>query len=68
MMAIDCRSEEGITTGLIDAMISIARVLRPRLEADGDMSIAILDAWEDIGQDEDVSWIVNGGLARREND
>ncbi len=29
----DCRSEEGITIGLIDSLMAISRVLRPRREA-----------------------------------
>src|SRR5258708_21205430 len=36
---IDCRSEEGITIGLIDATIAVCRVLAPRLrEADNHTS------------------------------
>lgn len=53
----DCRSKEGITTGLIDGVIAAARVIR-------DSSIshpAIVEALRDIADDEDVAWLVSVG-------
>ena len=54
----DCRSEEGITVGLIDAIISICRVLSER-----DLSPpAVREAIEDLRTDEDVGSIFVAGL------
>lgn len=51
----DCRSEEGITVGLIDGMIAIARVIKERdLE-----SPAIQEALKDLQNDEDIEYILN---------
>lgn len=48
----DCRSEEGITVGLIDAIITLFRVLRRR-----DLSgLAITEALKDLANDEDFLW------------
>lgn len=47
----DCRTDEGITVGLIDAVINLARVLRTR-EWD---HIEIQEALKDLRQDEDVA-------------
>ncbi len=33
LSSTDCRSEEGVTVGLIDSLMAISRVLKPRLEA-----------------------------------
>lgn len=49
---IECRSEEGITIGLIDAIISICRVLAPR-----DLSCAEA-ALADLAEDEDFGVIL----------
>lgn len=46
----DCRSDEGITVGLIDGIISIARVLRTR----NLHGVAIEAAIADLRQDEDL--------------
>lgn len=44
-----CRTEEGVTVGLIDALITICRILRHR-----DLSgIATQEALKDLSQDED---------------
>lgn len=49
-----CRSETGVTVGLVDAMISIARVLAKR-----DLSAAeVQEALLDLRADEDISLIV----------
>ena len=51
---IDCRSEEGITIGLIDSLISISRVLAGR-----DFSHpATIEALKDLGSDDDFNLIV----------
>lgn len=55
---IDCRSEEGITVGLVDAIISIARILAKR-----DISPeAVKEALMDLAMDEDISKIMNDGF------
>lgn len=51
----DCRTDEGIEVGLIDAIISIARVLRQRgIKA----YPASLEALKDLHTDEDVDWLM----------
>jgi len=55
---IDCRSEEGITIGLIDGIISIARVLAKRDIHDP----AVKEALMDLCMDEDLSKIMNDGF------
>ena len=51
----DCRSEEGVTVGLIDALISIARVLAVR-----DLTPpAVREALLDLAEDEDVRKIMS---------
>lgn len=48
---VDCRSPEGVTVGLVDAIITSARVLRGR-----DMtSPAVAEALADLADDEDVA-------------
>lgn len=54
---IDCRSEEGITIGLIDSLISISRVLRPRLDR-SNMTESVQDALFDLIGDEDLDYIL----------
>lgn len=49
----DCRTEIGITVGLIDAIISIARVLKPKLEMYKNDE-AIVQALLDMHGDSDV--------------
>lgn len=51
----DCRSEIGITVGLVDSIISISRILKPRLKDDE----AIMGAIADLRDDEDLAAIVN---------
>ena len=54
MTQTDCRTDDGITVGLIDAIISIARVLRYR-----DMSsVSVKEALADLRQDEDIAKIL----------
>lgn len=48
----DCRTDEGVTVGLIDALIAICRVLRKRSLSDG----AIQEALRDLACDEDFLW------------
>jgi hypothetical protein len=52
--ATDCRAENGITVGLIDALISIARVLVKRDFNDA----AVQEALKDLATDEDVAEIL----------
>ena len=52
---VDCRSEEGITIGLIDSLISIARVLSKR---DLKASDQIKEALKDLRSDEDIAFII----------
>lgn len=52
-MTTDCRSEEGITVGLVDALITILRVLVKR-----DLSPpAVQEALKDLADDEDARTI-----------
>ena len=52
---IDCRSEVGITIGLLDSLISIARVAAKRPLDDEDVRQAL----RDIATDEDIAFILN---------
>jgi hypothetical protein len=45
--AQSCRSEEGITVGLVDAVIGIVRVLAPRDLSTGHVQEALADLFED---------------------
>jgi hypothetical protein len=56
-----CRSEVGVTVGLIDAMISIARVLARR-PIDGPTVRAALT---DLASDEDVRAIMRAGAGQK---
>jgi hypothetical protein len=47
----DCRTDEGTTVGLIDAIITISRVLRPRNTS----SHAAQEALKDLAHDEDFT-------------
>lgn len=51
---IDCRSEEGVTIGLIDAIITQARILRRR-QFD---AYHIREALKDLRSDEDLQWLL----------
>lgn len=62
METLDCRSPEGITVGLIDGIIAVARVLQ-----DQDLSHpAVIEALKDLAEDEDVAWLL--GYADRQLD
>lgn len=51
---VDCRSEDGITAGLVDALISVARVLAAR-----DLTTpAAVEALADLGTDEDMACVM----------
>jgi hypothetical protein len=55
----DCRTQEGIVVGLIDALISICRILPSELnklkkENHGELSEATVHALQDLTQDKDV--------------
>lgn len=51
----DCRTDNGITVGLIDGLISIARILKDRLCDDPD----VIAALKDLQDDEDIKAILN---------
>ena len=58
-MITDCRSETGITVGLVDSLISIARVLAVR-----DLSpLEVLEAIKDLRSDEDIAYLLGGLIA-----
>jgi hypothetical protein len=57
MSQTDCRSPEGVTVGLVDSIITSARVLRGR-----DLSApAVIEALRDLRADEDVAALLAGG-------
>lgn len=49
-----CRSEEGITVGLIDSIISISRILAKRSFENRD----VVEAFKDLADDEDLKTII----------
>lgn len=52
----DCRSDVGVTVGLVDALISIARVLARR-----DLAVPdVAEALADLRDDEDIRAILAG--------
>ncbi|WP_336704407.1 hypothetical protein [Chryseobacterium indologenes] len=55
-MIVDCRTEEGVTIGLIDAIIAISRVLAKR---NLNQTEEIKEALKDLIGDEDLSFILN---------
>lgn len=52
----DCRSEEGITVGLIDALIAIGRVLAIRINSE--RTSAVKEALKDLRADENFKKIL----------
>lgn len=51
----ECRSQDGITVGLVDAIIGIVRVLAPR-----DLDVYdVQEALKDLTQDPDFQQIIN---------
>jgi hypothetical protein len=56
MEYIDCRSEVGVTVGLIDSLIFVARVLAKRDLNDP----AIQEALMDLRADEDIAKLLEG--------
>ncbi len=58
----DCRTPEGITVGLVDSLISIARVLAVRdLEP-----AAVVEALRDLRDDSDIRILL--GIAQKEEE
>lgn len=53
----DCRSDEGITTGAIDAMITLARLLRGRDLSPQPVQQALMD----LTHDEDIKALLEAG-------
>lgn len=54
----NCRTEEGITVGLIDAVITIARIIKIR---DLSNSKAVREALKDLASDDDFAFLNNSG-------
>jgi hypothetical protein len=54
----DCRSDVGITVGLIDAVITILRVIHRR-PFDSLLSDEALSALQDLKQDEYLQWLLH---------
>lgn len=54
--ATNCRSKDGITVGLVDAIITLARILRPRIARK--VSPVVAEALKDLRQDEDAAAIM----------
>ena len=54
-MSTDCRSNVGITIGLIDSLISISRILKNRIDTD---NAEINGALADLRDDEDLKKIL----------
>lgn len=50
----DCRSETGVTVGLIDSLITICRVLKQRDLASPEVQEALLD----LRSDEDIAMVM----------
>lgn len=56
----ECKTEEGITIGLIDSLLAISKVLRPRLESlvnskyEGNSYESIGEALKDLNADSDI--------------
>lgn len=64
-MKTDCKTSYGITVGLIDSLIAIARVLAPRLHklerrtsGEGWIPIVALEALKDLHEDADIQYIM----------
>lgn len=51
----DCRTDEGITVGLIEGIISSLRILRQR----GVSTVAELEAMRDLQADESLRWLLS---------
>ena len=51
----DCRTETGITVGLIDGMIAICRILKSRLNSEEEIVAALAD----LQDDEDLKAILD---------
>jgi len=53
--ATDCRTMDGIETGLIDGIIAMARIIRlSHVE-----TLATREALTDLQQDEDMQWLMS---------
>lgn len=55
----NCREVNGITVGLIDGIIAMARVIRQRDLTDE----AVLEALADLRSDEDIAFLFNQPLS-----
>ncbi len=64
----DCRTKEGIIVGLIDSMITIARVLKGyKIDLHDQESKAIAEAMKDLRMDDDVNWLVTMKTYKEQN-
>ena len=52
---ISCRSKTGVTIGLVDAFITLSRLIKDMDLSDSDIQEALLD----IGDDEDFSYFLD---------
>lgn len=50
----DCRSENGITIGLVDTLITLCRILKVRDLSDNNVKQAL----KDLSEDEDFNFLV----------
>lgn len=57
---LECRSKEGTAVGLIDAIISISRVLAPSIRKmdEDELAQPVIDALRDLIEDADVLCIL----------
>lgn len=62
----DCNDRDGITVGLVDALLTLARVLAPRLREG--IPHEVKEALEDLREDPDVAEVVDGGGWRYQSD
>lgn len=68
MKTTDCKSRDGITIGLIDSLLAIARVLAPRLHraekytsGEGWIPQDVREALRDLHEDTDINYIMIAG-------
>jgi hypothetical protein len=64
---LDCKSEEGLTVGMIDSVMTQATVLRLRLDS-CEESPHVREALLDLADDPDVKWLLTFANKVREQD
>lgn len=62
----DCRNKEGIAIGLIDSIISICRVLAPKIEelSKDELPQNVIEALKDLTDDKDVLTVLRAYSSR----